>query len=228
MRARSGVAAAEAEGVKREVGIGYAVGPERADAAEAISTVVRALVESVRNTFVYYASNNPGAGIDVCVLTGGGSHLPASASTSPARAGCPSPSVTRSPVCVHQDRAARVAERARVVHRPPRRAGLRSCSMTPLLERPKGRPSAGTRWRDAAAGQPAPTGGPCGRGLRADEALAPPRASSSTAPACVGAFGFALVSGLAAAAELPEAQEDAARLQAEQAKYAEVPRCLAR
>ena len=71
-----GIAAAEAEAVKREVGIGYAVGPERADAAEAISTVVRALVESVRNTFVYYSSNNPGAGIDVCVLTGGGSHLP--------------------------------------------------------------------------------------------------------------------------------------------------------
>jgi type IV pilus assembly protein PilM len=71
-----GVSAAEAESIKREVGIGYAVGPERADAAEAVSTVVRALVESVRNTFVYYSSNNPGAGIDVCVLTGGGSHLP--------------------------------------------------------------------------------------------------------------------------------------------------------
>ncbi|KRD45102.1 pilus assembly protein PilM [Cellulomonas sp. Root930] len=71
-----GIAAAEAEVVKREIGIGFAVGPERADAAEAISTVVRALVESVRNTFVYYSGNNPGAGIDVCVLTGGGSHLP--------------------------------------------------------------------------------------------------------------------------------------------------------
>jgi len=30
----------------------------------------------VRNTFVYYASNNPGAAIGVVVLTGGGSDLP--------------------------------------------------------------------------------------------------------------------------------------------------------
>lgn len=72
----AGIAGPEAEILKREIGIGYAVAPERADVAEAISTVVRALVESVRNTFVYYASNNPGAGIDVVVLTGGGSHLP--------------------------------------------------------------------------------------------------------------------------------------------------------
>jgi type IV pilus assembly protein PilM len=33
-------------------------------------------MEAVRNTFVYYASNNPGAGIEVAVLTGGGSQLP--------------------------------------------------------------------------------------------------------------------------------------------------------
>jgi len=38
--------------------------------------VVRNLVEAVRNTFVYYQSNNLGAGIEVVVLTGGGAHLP--------------------------------------------------------------------------------------------------------------------------------------------------------
>jgi len=71
-----GVAAAEAEHVKRVVGIGRPVGPDLADAGEAISTVVRPLMEAVRNTFVYYASNNPGAGIELAVLTGGGAQLP--------------------------------------------------------------------------------------------------------------------------------------------------------
>ncbi|WNB87384.1 type IV pilus assembly protein PilM [Cellulomonas sp. ATA003] len=71
-----GIAAAEAEVVKRSVGIGYAVEADLAAAGEAISTVVRPLMEAVRNTFVYYASNNPGAGIEVAVLTGGGSQLP--------------------------------------------------------------------------------------------------------------------------------------------------------
>lgn len=71
-----GVAQSEAEVIKREIGIGYAVGPEREAAAEAIGAVVRPLVESIRNTFVYYAGSHPGAGIDVVVLTGGGSHLP--------------------------------------------------------------------------------------------------------------------------------------------------------
>lgn len=71
-----GISAPEAENIKREVGIGFAVGPELAAAAEAISGVVRPLIEAVRNTFVYYAGNHPGAGIDVVVLTGGGAHLP--------------------------------------------------------------------------------------------------------------------------------------------------------
>jgi type IV pilus assembly protein PilM len=70
------IAPADAEALKRQVGIGFAVGPELADAAEAVATVTRTLVESIRNTFVYYSTNNPGAGIDLVVLTGGGSHLP--------------------------------------------------------------------------------------------------------------------------------------------------------
>jgi type IV pilus assembly protein PilM len=71
-----GIASSEAEEVKRAVGIGRPVGAEHAAAGEAISAVVRPLMEAVRNTFVYYASNNPGAGIQTAVLTGGGSQLP--------------------------------------------------------------------------------------------------------------------------------------------------------
>ena len=71
-----GIAAAEAEAVKRQIGFGQAVGPEHATAAEAISVVTQTLIESIRNTFVYYSGNNPGAGLDLAVLTGGGAHLP--------------------------------------------------------------------------------------------------------------------------------------------------------
>ena len=39
-------------------------------------SVARSLVEAVRNTFVYYAGNNPGHGLQGVVLTGGGAHLP--------------------------------------------------------------------------------------------------------------------------------------------------------
>lgn len=71
-----GTSAQDAEGIKREVGIGFSVPAERTAAAEAIGAVVRPLVEAVRNTFVYYASNHPGAGIDLVVVTGGGAQLP--------------------------------------------------------------------------------------------------------------------------------------------------------
>ena len=90
-----GIAVQEAEGLKREVGIGFAVAPDLAGAAEAINGVVRPLIEAVRNTFVYYGGNHPGAGIDVVVLTGGGAHLPglgqylASASRLPVTVGDP-------------------------------------------------------------------------------------------------------------------------------------------
>ncbi|WP_407343040.1 type IV pilus assembly protein PilM [Pengzhenrongella phosphoraccumulans] len=71
-----GIAASEAELIKREIGFGHTVGPEHAAAAEAISGVTQTLIESIRNTFVYYSGNNPGATIDIAVLTGGGAHLP--------------------------------------------------------------------------------------------------------------------------------------------------------
>jgi len=71
-----GISATEAEVRKREIGIGYAVPFELNAAAEAIRTVTAALVEAVRNTFVYYASGAPGAAAELIVLTGGGSQLP--------------------------------------------------------------------------------------------------------------------------------------------------------
>jgi type IV pilus assembly protein PilM len=71
-----GISIPEAETLKRQIGIGYAVAPEFADAAEALHAVTHNLIEAVRNTFVYYSGNNPGAGIEMAVLTGGAAHLP--------------------------------------------------------------------------------------------------------------------------------------------------------
>ncbi|ADG74727.1 type IV pilus assembly protein PilM [Cellulomonas flavigena DSM 20109] len=71
-----GVPAGDAERIKRETGVGTTGGPQGAEAAEAVASVVRTLVESIRNTFVYYASNNPGSSVALVVLTGGGADLP--------------------------------------------------------------------------------------------------------------------------------------------------------
>ncbi|QTE28010.1 type IV pilus assembly protein PilM [Pengzhenrongella sicca] len=70
-----GISGLEAENLKREVGVGLASTVEDVASADAISSVVQPLIEAIRNTFVYYSGNNPGAGIDVAVLTGGGSQL---------------------------------------------------------------------------------------------------------------------------------------------------------
>ncbi|MCL3862845.1 type IV pilus assembly protein PilM [Actinotalea sp. K2] len=66
----------DAERLKREIGVGYPVAPELSLGANAVSEVTRNLVEAIRNTFVYYSSNNPGSGLDVALLTGGGGLLP--------------------------------------------------------------------------------------------------------------------------------------------------------
>ncbi|MFS0700694.1 type IV pilus assembly protein PilM [Cellulomonas sp. 179-A 4D5 NHS] len=66
----------DADRLKRELGVGYGAAPELAEAAESVLTVTTNLVESVRNTFVYYASSNPGAAADMIMLTGGGCQLP--------------------------------------------------------------------------------------------------------------------------------------------------------
>lgn len=71
-----GVTAREAEGIKRQIGLGFAVAPELEDAARAVSTVTTTLVESIRNTFVYYASSHPGAAAQAVFVTGGACVLP--------------------------------------------------------------------------------------------------------------------------------------------------------
>lgn len=69
------VAHAEADAIKRQVGVGFAVPRDFEAAAEVINHVSQGMVESIRNTLVYYASNNPGQQIEVAVLTGGGAYL---------------------------------------------------------------------------------------------------------------------------------------------------------
>lgn len=69
------IPAAEAEAIKRQLGNSPQVPKEWELAVEAMNEVNRSLVESIRNTFVYHQSNNPGAGIDKVVLTGGGALL---------------------------------------------------------------------------------------------------------------------------------------------------------
>ncbi|PFG33095.1 type IV pilus assembly protein PilM [Sanguibacter antarcticus] len=66
----------EAEQLKRQVGIGQPVPPEYSQAAEAIAEVGHVLIEAVRNTLSFYAMNNPGGGIEMVLLTGGGASLP--------------------------------------------------------------------------------------------------------------------------------------------------------
>ena len=70
------IALGDAERLKREIGVGHAVGADRQAAGEAIATVARTLVESIRGTFQFYASSRPGSPIEAVVLTGGGAHLP--------------------------------------------------------------------------------------------------------------------------------------------------------
>lgn len=65
----------EAEGIKRQVGIGFAVPDALKGAAEVVSHVTQQLIEAIRNTIVYYASTHPGAHVELIVLTGGASHL---------------------------------------------------------------------------------------------------------------------------------------------------------
>jgi len=85
----------EAEAAKREIGVGFQVAPQYAAAAEAVAGTTRGLLESVRNTFSFFAQNRPGSSVEVVVLTGGGCHLPglgqylASASRLPVTLGDP-------------------------------------------------------------------------------------------------------------------------------------------
>lgn len=66
----------DAERIKREVGIGFQPVAGYEAAVEAVRAASTSLVESVRNTLTFFASNNPGLGVEVVVLSGGGAHLP--------------------------------------------------------------------------------------------------------------------------------------------------------
>lgn len=70
------VTSAEAERLKREIGVGFPTPPDREAAAEATLAVTRSLVDAIRNTFAFYASSNPGSQIEMIALSGGAIHLP--------------------------------------------------------------------------------------------------------------------------------------------------------
>lgn len=65
----------EAEAIKRQVGVGFAVSDDLRGAADVVAHVTQGLVEAVRNTLVFYASQHPGSAVELIVLTGGGSYL---------------------------------------------------------------------------------------------------------------------------------------------------------
>lgn len=69
------ISLAEAENIKRHVGVGFAVDPKTQAAADVVNHVAQNLVDSIRNTLVYYSSNNPGGAAELIILTGGGSYL---------------------------------------------------------------------------------------------------------------------------------------------------------
>ena len=65
----------QADDTKHRMGLGNNMGPEYATAQEALQDVARTLVESIRSTFVFFSSSNPGRPVERVVLTGGGSVL---------------------------------------------------------------------------------------------------------------------------------------------------------
>ena len=67
--------AQQAELVKFKIGLEPSPDREMAPAQEAIAASTRTLVEAVRDTFVYYSSNNHGEAIERVIITGGGAHL---------------------------------------------------------------------------------------------------------------------------------------------------------
>jgi len=66
----------DAERFKREIGLQASQDPSHKVASDAVGTTSKTLVEGIRNTFVYYTGNNPGAGIQHVILTGGGALMP--------------------------------------------------------------------------------------------------------------------------------------------------------
>lgn len=112
---------ADAERLKREIGVGFAVPGELLNAKEAVTDVVSGLVEALRNTLVYYAGANPGAGVEHVVLTGGGAFLPG--------LGQYLASATRSPVVIGEPLSSLRVSRGSGISLPD---GLQSTFAVPL------------------------------------------------------------------------------------------------
>lgn len=68
-------ASIDAEQLKLEVGMATGGAQEHRAVADAVAHAMEPLIESVRNTLVYFASSNPGGAVSRLVLTGGGSYL---------------------------------------------------------------------------------------------------------------------------------------------------------
>ncbi len=68
---------AQAEGIKRELGLGSpSMRPEQQPAVEAIYEAAGELLTSIRNTLTYYLNSKPGTALTRIVVSGGGSQLP--------------------------------------------------------------------------------------------------------------------------------------------------------
>ncbi|GIG54621.1 type IV pilus assembly protein PilM [Demequina activiva] len=68
-------ASIDAEALKFQIGMNPNVGTEQRPVAEAVAHVMSPLIDSIRNTLVYFASSNPGAGAERIVLSGGGAYM---------------------------------------------------------------------------------------------------------------------------------------------------------
>ncbi len=71
-----GISQDEAEGIKRDYGLGATKFPEFRDGSEAMMEIVTKLVESIRGTFSYFATASSGQHVDVVSLSGGSAQLP--------------------------------------------------------------------------------------------------------------------------------------------------------
>lgn len=66
----------DAEALKREVGMNPQAGPERRAITDAVAQAMSPLIENVSTTLRYFATSNPGGGVERIVLTGGGAYVP--------------------------------------------------------------------------------------------------------------------------------------------------------
>src|SRR5699024_12552230 len=62
------VSSAEAEGIKRAHGLDYHAPPEMQEAVSIIGELSRSQVEAIRNTIMFYTSNQPQYSVDWLVL----------------------------------------------------------------------------------------------------------------------------------------------------------------